>query len=170
VNVLPLDGRPQGSGIRYVETDAGGRFVIDRLPWGKYSVFAMKEEAGYPDMKPSFYSANMKTPVARITPTAPVVVVSIRLGPRAAIITGSVSDSTTGGPVNAFFTLARTHNVQDSLSTSAPASTWAVASLPERETQLLRAVFRLVKHALRPIMPHMQAQQCNRSDGSNANF
>lgn len=122
VNVLPLDGRPQGSGVRYVETDVEGRFNLDRLPWGKYSVFAMKQEAGYPDMEPSFYSASMKIAVAIITPTAPVATVSIRLGPRAAIITGSVSDSRTGAPVNAFLKLARTDNAQDWLSTSVPST------------------------------------------------
>jgi hypothetical protein len=122
VNALPLDGRPQGAGIRYVETDAGGRFVIDRLPWGKYSVFAMKQEAGYPDMEPSFYSAGTKIPVAVITPAAPVAAVSIQFGPRAAIVSGTVSDSATGAPINAFFALVRTRNKEDWLSISAPSS------------------------------------------------
>lgn len=122
VNVLPLDGRPQGSGVRYVETDIEGRFVIDRLSWGRYSVFAMKQQDGYPDMEPSFYSAGTKIPVATIAPTAPVASVSIHLGPPAAIITGSISDSITGAPVNAFFRLARMNNAEDWLSTSVPST------------------------------------------------
>lgn len=122
VNVLPLDGRPQGTGIRYVETDVEGRFVIDRLPWGKYSVFAMKEEAEYPDMEPSFYSAGMKIPTAIIMPSAPVATLSIHLGQRAAIIDGSVSNASTGAPVSAFFTLVRMNNLEDFLSTSVPST------------------------------------------------
>jgi Carboxypeptidase regulatory-like domain len=122
VNAQSLDGRPEGSGVRYVETDADGRFAIDRLPLGRYSVFAMKEDAGYPDMEPSFYSDGTKIPVATITAATPVATVSIRLGPKAAIVEGSVSDASTGAPVNGFFSLMRIANPQGWLSTSLPAT------------------------------------------------
>lgn len=135
VSVLPLNGRPEGSGIRYVDTDAQGRFAIDRLTWGKYSVFAMKEDAGYPDMEPSFYSANTQIPVATITPAAPIARVSIRLGPRAAILEGSVSDALTGAPINAFFRLMRTSHKQDLLLTSLP-STYRVLLPPDTSISL----------------------------------
>ena len=122
VNVLPLNTRAEGSGVRYVETNAEGRFVMDRLAWGKYLVFAMKEDAGYPDMEPSFYSADIRIPVATITPAAPITSVSIRLGTKAGILEGSVSDAITGAPVPAIFRLVRTANTKDWLSTSRPSA------------------------------------------------
>src|SRR5690242_19934607 len=54
VNASPIDGRPTGSLVRYVETDSSGHFLIDRLHLGKYRVFAKKEEEGYPDLQWSF--------------------------------------------------------------------------------------------------------------------
>lgn len=122
VNALRQDTRPEGSGVRYVTTNSEGQFIIDRLAWGTYSVFAMKEEAGYPDLEPSFYSDRVKIPVVQITPTNPVGSVSIHLGPKAAVLLGSVSDASTGAPLNASFIFVRTHNKKDFLSTSLPAT------------------------------------------------
>lgn len=104
VNADPMDGRPTGSLVRYVETDSNGHFLIDRLEWGKYRVFAKKEDAGYPDMGWSFYS-NDVFPIVAITPTAPVAELRIQLGPKGALLTGSITNAITGAPVNAGFKL-----------------------------------------------------------------
>ena len=55
VRADPMD-RPGGSAVRDVQTDADGQFRIDHLDWGKYKLFAKKEESAYPDTYWSFYS------------------------------------------------------------------------------------------------------------------
>jgi hypothetical protein len=117
VNADQLDGRPRGSVIRYVETDSEGHFVIDRLGWGKYKVFARKEDAGYPDTQWSFYS-NDTFPIAEISPKTPIAELRIQLGPRAAALTGSVANAETGAPLAAEFRLTRSTHPEDWLSTS----------------------------------------------------
>src|SRR5579862_544049 len=44
-----LLGRPMAKVIRYVTADDAGTFLIDRLAFGTYQVFGMKEEEGFPD-------------------------------------------------------------------------------------------------------------------------
>jgi hypothetical protein len=102
VNADPLGARARASLVRYVETDSKGQFLIDRLEWGKYAVFAMKEESSYPNLGMSFYG-NDVFPTATITPSSPIAELHISLGPRAAIITGSVTNAISGAPLNSGF-------------------------------------------------------------------
>ena len=117
VSADPVDGRGRGSLIRTVETGATGRFVLDRLLWGKYRVFAMKEEASYPDMRWSFYSNDMY-PTVEITSTTQKAEVRIQLGPKGAVLTGSVTNALTGGPVDAAFKLMRAASPNKWISTA----------------------------------------------------
>jgi hypothetical protein len=117
VNADPVDNRPMGSLVRYVETDANGQFLIDRLAWGKYKVFAKKEDDGYPDMNWSFYSDDIFQIVA-ITPSTAVAKLRIQLGPKGAILIGTVSNIVTGAPVNAGFKLIRAASPEKWISTS----------------------------------------------------
>jgi hypothetical protein len=119
VHANALDGRPRGALIRYVETDENGRFIIDRLEWGKYAIFAMKEESEYPDLGASLYSNDI-FPTVTIVPQTPLADLRIQLGPKAGILTGSVVDATNGGPLNARFKLTRAAAPDKWLSTSAP--------------------------------------------------
>lgn len=105
--------------IRYVTTDATGHFSIDGLDWGKYDVFAKKEDSAYPNTNFSFYD-NGSEPEATITPTLPTADVQIRLGPKAGILTGSVTNADTGAPVNAGFKLIRAASLDNWFSTSQP--------------------------------------------------
>ena len=117
VNADPLDGRPRGSLIRYVETDASGHFLIDRLGWGRYRIFAKKEASAYPETRFSFYDSG-GIPEATITQTSPTADAQIRLGPKAGILTGSVTNAETAAPVNAAFKLIRTTSTDHWFSTS----------------------------------------------------
>jgi uncharacterized protein DUF6843 len=103
--------------IRYVTTDAAGHFSIDRLDWGKYEVFAKKEDSAYPNTYFSFYDSG-GIPEATITPTSPTADVHIRLGPKAGVLTGSVTNAETGAPVNAGFKLIRAASPDNWFSTS----------------------------------------------------
>lgn len=121
VNARPISGGPSKSIQHYVETDKEGHFLIDRLRWGTYGVFAMEEESGYPDMSASLYS-NDVFPTVTITPSSPVAELRISLGPRAGIVTGSVTNAATGAPLNSSLKLIRAVAPNKWLSTSAPPS------------------------------------------------
>src|SRR5258708_34417383 len=86
--------------IRYVETDENGFFLIDRLDFGKYYVGAMKEEEGYGNSDSSFFNDN-PLPMAQITPQHRSPDLVVTLGPKAAILTGRISDALTGKPIPA---------------------------------------------------------------------
>jgi hypothetical protein len=117
VSADPINGQGLGSLVRSVETDAAGRFVLGKLAWGEYKVFAMKEEADYPDMRWSFYSDDT-CPIVKITSAIQTTEVRIRLGPKAGILAGSVTDALTGAPVNVGFKLTRAAAPQKWISTA----------------------------------------------------
>ena len=119
VNASPLGGWRTVRFLRYATTDADGRFLLDALEFGKYGVFAMKEEALYPNMSSSFYSDNV-FPTAVITPAAPIAVLRIQLGSTAGVLTGSITNVANGAPLNAGFKLTRAASPDKWLSTSAP--------------------------------------------------
>ena len=119
VHAEPLDGRTRGTLVRYVETDAQGRFRIDRLEWGKYMISAKKEESGYPDMMYAFYNNNLFTTVT-LSQLSPLADVRIQLGPQAGVLTGTITDAESGNPVNAGFRFTPAERPNNWLSKSAP--------------------------------------------------
>ena len=119
VTARALDGRPTIGLIRYVETDRQGHFAIDRLEWGNYGVFAMKEESAYPDIGASLYS-NDVFPRVTLATSAPTADIRIQLGPKAGTITGSVTNAVNGAPLNSSFKLMRSSAPDKWLSTSVP--------------------------------------------------
>jgi Carboxypeptidase regulatory-like domain len=119
VNAEPINGLPRASAIRYVKTDSHGHFSIDGLAWGKYKVFAMKEDSDYPNISFSFYS-DVAPLQAALTPAACAVEIHIQLGPKAGLLTGSVTNAVNGAPVNAGFKLTRSNSPNQWFSTSAP--------------------------------------------------
>jgi hypothetical protein len=134
VNVDPKDGKVRISIVDYGETDSDGRFLIERLEWGEYRVFAMKEDAGYPNLAASFYSHNV-FPSVTIGPANPIAHIQIQLGPRSGVLVGSVTDATNGGPVNAGFKLTRAESPNEWLSRSVP-SEYRILLPPSVETIL----------------------------------
>jgi len=117
VNADPLDGRIRASAIRYVETDSEGQFLIDHLEWGKYLVFAMKEEAGFPNMAFLFYRGNVAF-TANLTPSEPTTELQMRLGPKAGVLIGYATHRLNGAPVNVEVKLTRAASPDDWFSTS----------------------------------------------------
>ncbi len=104
--------------IRYVETDENGFFLIDRLDFGKYYVGAMKEEEGYGNSDSSFFNDN-PLPMAQITAQHRSADVVVNLGPKAGILTGTISDALTGKPILAGFDLAQVKDRTRWMGTSA---------------------------------------------------
>src|SRR5579871_63869 len=115
-----LHGVPMAKAIRYVESDQNGEFAIDRLDYGTYDVNGQKEEGVYPDTSFSFYSDKPLAASVQISPDRPIATVALKLGPKAAIMSGTVRDALTGKPIPVGLMLRRADNSKNFLSTSAP--------------------------------------------------
>jgi hypothetical protein len=89
-----------GAGILpNAKTDETGHFAIPHLWLGKYAVAAEKLDEDYPDMINRFYSAG-KFETVTLTSRHFAASVSIRLGPKAGVLVGTVADAATGAPLN----------------------------------------------------------------------
>lgn len=104
--------------VTYAETDERGNFVLGRLQWGTYYVFARKDEDGYPDTTFAFYSNN-DVPKVTLSAASPVAEVTIKFGPKAGRLVGIMTDASTHTPVNASitFTMRRLSNPNYFMST-----------------------------------------------------
>jgi len=70
-----------------------GRFELDHWPMGTLSLFAFKPKDGYAD-------ANKRlTAKVTLTPQSPFAAVTVRIGPKAGVLAGSVRDKNTGAPI-----------------------------------------------------------------------
>jgi len=74
-------------------TDQNGRFTIEHVPMGSYTVFAAKEEDGY--------SMVEQIPGQKVVLTAdrPFAQLTLKLGSRSGRLTGTVRDKGTGKPI-----------------------------------------------------------------------
>jgi hypothetical protein len=113
-----LNGVAMAKKIRYVETDESGFFLIDRLDFGNYYVGAMKEEEGYGSSDSSFFNDN-PLPMAQITAEHRSADVVVNLGPKAGILTGTISDALTRKPISGGFDLAQVKDRSKWMGTSA---------------------------------------------------
>lgn len=113
-----LIGVPMAKKIRYVETDENGFFLIDQLEFGTYCVSAKNEEEEYGDIGFSFFS-DQPVPMAQISAQGRIADVVINLGPKAGILTGTISDAATGKPIPAGFDLAQVKDRTKWMGTSA---------------------------------------------------
>jgi hypothetical protein len=101
-----IDNRPYTGLIPQAETDQTGQFAFQGLDWGQYAVFGKKEEEDYPDTLLPFYSGGMAQTVT-LRPPDTDVTVTIRLGPKAGVLVGTVRDAVTGDPLNPCVLLTR---------------------------------------------------------------
>jgi len=113
-----LKGVPMAKAIRYVETGENGFFLIDQLEFGTYCVSAKNEEEEYGDSGFSFFN-DQPAPMARISAQHRIADVVVNLGPKAGILTGTISDAATGKPIPAGFDLAQVKDRTKWMGTSA---------------------------------------------------
>ena len=113
-----LKGIPMAKAIRYVETDEKGFFLIDQLEFGTYYVSAKNEEEEYGDSGFSFFN-DQPVPMAQISAQHRIADVVVNLGPKAGILTGTISDAATGKPIPAGFDLAQVKDRTKWMGTSA---------------------------------------------------
>lgn len=111
-------GRPIGAIIPHADTDEAGHFAIHiPLSWfGWFSVAAKKEDEDYPEMN-QFYS-NGKFQTVILSERHPAATVTIRLGPKAGVLEGEVTDAVTGAVLNPCVELRRASNPENFLSGS----------------------------------------------------
>lgn len=107
VYAVPL-GRPLLAIIPHDDTDEAGHFAIHihRSWFGRFAVAAKKEDEDYPDTSEQFYSDG-KFDTVTLTSRHPAANVTIRLGPKAGILVGTVADAVTGAPLNPCVDFAR---------------------------------------------------------------
>jgi hypothetical protein len=92
--------RPLGTGRRFVESDEAGRFRLGYLAWGEYSICARKEADGYVEICSNIFRKE-GVPRATVSAQAPSVRVWVVIGPKAGTVTGTITDASTGVPLNA---------------------------------------------------------------------
>jgi hypothetical protein len=112
----PAD-RPQIGRLQFQNTDKDGAFVLSGLELGSYHVFAMKEEDGYPNIGFGFHSGGPMF-TAALTDRITEVGLVVRIGPRAGLIVGSISDAATGKPVKARVEMRHVKNENNFLRNS----------------------------------------------------
>jgi hypothetical protein len=81
-------------------TAEDGSFKIDRLIWGEYTLETEKEEAGYMRTGSLFFASGpMRNSVATVGPKEPEAEVRIMIGPKAGIVSGTITDAVTRKPI-----------------------------------------------------------------------
>lgn len=95
---FPMD-RAMAAIVPHTKTDEAGHFAIPHLWLGKFAVGAEKLDEDYPNMTMQFYSDG-KFEIVILTSAHSAATVSIRLGPKAGILTGTVADVVTSAPLN----------------------------------------------------------------------
>lgn len=129
-----LKGLPMAKAIQYVESNERDRFVIPVHDYGTYYVSALKEKYGYPDTGWGFYSGRIP-PTVEITSDKPNATITVKLGPKAGILVGTVSDAVSGKPLPSGFMMRWANNPQQFIATSASPS-FRVLVPPNRDISL----------------------------------
>ncbi len=110
-------GRPMGAIVPHAATDETGHFAIPHLQLGKYAVAAEKLDEDYPDMSKQFYSDG-KFATVLLSPGHADDDVNLRLGPKAGVLTGTVSDAVNGSPLSPCVELIRASEPNNFLSSN----------------------------------------------------
>ncbi len=108
-----------GAIIPHADTDETGYFAIHipRSWFGKFAVAAKKEDEDYPDMGTQFYSDG-KFKTITLTSDHPAETVIIRLGPKGAVLLGTVADAVSNAPLSPCVEFRRASEPNNFLSAS----------------------------------------------------
>jgi hypothetical protein len=100
VYALPV-GLFLASIIPHVSTDTEGHYVFSKLPYGRYSLSAAKPEDNYPPLYEGFYGGSAKLPEVGLSDQNRLVTFNLKLGEKAGVLVGRVTDADTGMPIDA---------------------------------------------------------------------
>ena len=99
--------KPVAGQMPWALTDTAGRFVV-HVGWeGEYEITAGKEEDGYPVKFWGLYGDKIPTRVTLDSSTPRVDNLVVIIGPKAGILTGSVSDAINNKPLKPHFHMWR---------------------------------------------------------------
>ena len=102
--VYPSNNRPvAGRVFPAALTDETGHFALQGLPLDEYEVKAYNEEEDYPELDGvwlSFYK-RPSWPKVNLTAREPLAAVEVRLGPKTAVLLGTITDAITGAALGA---------------------------------------------------------------------
>ncbi len=90
---LPVRNLPRA------ETNRDGEFTIAGLTPGRYELFTKKEDDGYPRTEFNLYEVGPPNPQVTVYSQQTAQGITIRLGPKAALLTGQVIDAVTRQPL-----------------------------------------------------------------------
>jgi carboxypeptidase family protein len=114
----PMD-RPLYGVIPHAISDDTGAYIISKLEYGRYSVSAAKPEDDYPELYLTFYvGLHAKLQIARLSPEHLSARINLRLGKKAGVLVGTVTDAITGEPLNANVEFRRVNEAKNFLSGS----------------------------------------------------
>lgn len=83
------------------ETDAAGHYAFSRLSYGPYWLSASKEQDDYPPQYVGFYAGFGVQQQIDLSDANQIVSIDLKLGKKAGILTGTVTDADTGNPIDA---------------------------------------------------------------------
>ena len=81
------------------ETNREGEFTIAGLTPGRYEIYTKKEEDGYPRTEFNLYDVGPPNPQVTVNSRQTAQGITVRLGPKAALLTGQVVDAVTKEPL-----------------------------------------------------------------------
>jgi hypothetical protein len=90
---------------------------LPRSWFGKFAVAAKKEDEDYPDMSNQFYSGG-KFETVTLTSGHPNRTVTVRLGPKAGVLLGAVTDAMSNAPLSPCVEFRRVAEPSNYLSAS----------------------------------------------------
>jgi Carboxypeptidase regulatory-like domain len=139
--------RPSPRQPSITKTNSEGRFSIEAVP-GKYAVHAFKREEGYPDV---FFAFNLapgqKLKEVTITAGQHLDGIDIRLGPKPAVLSFTVTDAETGSVLSSVdYELCQFRHPDWCLRGGAPGKTEFSAPATEIMIQLSSAGYETKKH------------------------
>ena len=100
--------------IPTAHTDKDGRFALGRLPPETYRLSVSKKQDGYAPTDSAFHSAGfLNVPQVTVSEGQTISGIELRLGPRAAKLTGRVTDATTNKRISAKYVQMIFHRVDN---------------------------------------------------------
>jgi hypothetical protein len=113
------DHRILGGLLRIVKTDAEGKFAFTNLDWGQYAIYPEKEEDDYPNLRFAIYSGGTYQ-TATVSTANPIANITVRSGPKAAVLHGRISKATDGTPISGRIELSSPGHADRFMATSVP--------------------------------------------------
>jgi hypothetical protein len=98
LNAIPRDGAPLGMALPWTKTDETGFYRFVRLSFGKYSVFAADNNAGYSIFTTGYGSEGNAS--VELTAEHPEAELNVQLPPPAAFLLFHLTNQKTGAPIS----------------------------------------------------------------------